>query len=96
MKSFVHKISIFAFRVSREGQVMPLGLLGGKKTFVLLIEIDLDPSFFAFCMEGYGVLTSDVFFNTFEKTQGEKISMFRPPSENSRAIFSKTSSMWYF
>ena len=51
---------------------MPLGLLGGKKTFVLLIEIDLDPSFFAFCMEGHGVLTSDVFFNTFEKTQGEK------------------------
>jgi len=37
-----------------------------------------------------------VFFNTFEKTQGEKNSMFLPPSENSMAIISKTSSLWDF
>ena len=37
----VRAVKIFAFRVSREGQVMPLGLfVGGKWTFVLLINLD--------------------------------------------------------
>ena len=42
------------------------------------------------------LLNQGCFFNTFEKTQGEKTSMFRPPSENSRAIFSKTLRLWDF
>ena len=42
------------------------------------------------------LLNQGCFFNTFEKTQGEKTSMFWPPSENSRVIFSKTLSLWDF